>query len=62
VASIPWRVPAAEAFLVGKPLSEQNIAQVATMTLDGATPLEHNGYKVPLTQALVRRALTKLNA
>lgn len=62
VASIPWRVPAAEAFLVGKQLTEQNIAQAATMALAGAAPLEQNGYKVPLTQALVRRALVKLNA
>ena len=62
VASIPWRVEETEKFLVGKPLSAENIDKAATMALDGAQPLEHNGYKVPLTQALVRRALSKLNA
>ena len=30
--------------------------------VQSAAPLEFNAYKVPLTQALVRRALTKLNA
>lgn len=62
VASIPWHVPTAEAFLVGKPINDENVLQAAKLALDGATPLEFNGYKVPLAQALVRRALTKLNA
>ncbi|HVT89190.1 MAG TPA: xanthine dehydrogenase family protein subunit M [Tepidisphaeraceae bacterium] len=62
VASIPWRIAKAEQSLVGKPLSEQNVAQAAALALEGASPLEHNGYKVPLTQALVRRALNHLNA
>lgn len=62
VASIPWHVPKAEAALVGKPLNEANITAAATAALEGAVPLDHNGYKVPLTQALVRRALNKLNA
>ena len=60
VASIPWRVPDVEKFLTGKALSDDNIAKAADMALDGAAPLEHNGYKVPLTQALVRRTLAKL--
>jgi xanthine dehydrogenase YagS FAD-binding subunit len=62
VASKPWPVPAAEKFIVGKPINEQNLVQVASIALEGAEPLEHNGYKVPLTQTLVRRALAKLNA
>jgi xanthine dehydrogenase YagS FAD-binding subunit len=62
VASVPWRVTEVEKFLTGKTLSSENIDKAATMALAGATPLEHNAYKVPLTQALVRRALTKLNA
>jgi len=61
VASIPWRVEDTEKFLVGKPLTADNIDKAATMALDGAKPLEMNVYKVPLTQALVRRALTKLS-
>jgi len=62
VASVPWRVADTEKFLTGKPLTDANLAQAATMALDGAQPLEKNGYKVPLAQALVRRALSKLNA
>jgi xanthine dehydrogenase YagS FAD-binding subunit len=60
VASIPWRVPDTEKFLVGKPLNDQTLAQAATIALEGATPLEHNGYKVPLAQALVKRALARV--
>ena len=60
VASIPWRVEEVEKFLVGKPLNEANIDKAAVTALEGASPLKHNAYKVPLTQALVRRALAKM--
>lgn len=62
VAPIPWRASKAEAFLAGKALDDQTLAKAATLALDGAEPLSQNGYKVPLTQTLVRRALMKLNA
>lgn len=62
VAPIPWRVPKAEAALIGKPLTDQSINAAAQIALDGAAPLAKNGYKIPLTQALVRRALNKLKA
>jgi len=62
VAPIPWHVPAAEKYLVGKTLDDKTVAQAAQIALDGAEPLEKNGYKIPLTQTLVRRALLKLNA
>ena len=61
VAPIPWRVPNAEAVLVGKALSDQTIAAAAEEALSGAQPLAKNAYKIPLTKALVRRALAKLN-
>jgi xanthine dehydrogenase YagS FAD-binding subunit len=60
VAPIPWRVPNAEASLVGKKLDDDTIRVASEIALDGAKPLEHNGYKVPLTKALVRRALAGL--
>jgi xanthine dehydrogenase YagS FAD-binding subunit len=60
VAPIPWRVPNAEAALVGKKLDDDTIRAASEIALDGAKPLEHNAYKVPLTKALVRRALTSL--
>jgi xanthine dehydrogenase YagS FAD-binding subunit len=62
VAPIPWRAPDAEKYLVGKTLNDATLAQAATLALNGASPLEKNAYKVPLTQTLVRRALAKLNA
>jgi xanthine dehydrogenase YagS FAD-binding subunit len=62
VGTIPWRVPDAEQFLVGKALSTETVTQAAVIALKGATPMDKNGYKIPLTQTLIRRALTKLNA
>jgi xanthine dehydrogenase YagS FAD-binding subunit len=59
VAPIPWRVPAAEKFLVGKELKPDVLAEAAKIALAEAQPLEKNAYKVPLAQTLVRRALAK---
>lgn len=59
VAPIPWRVPAAEKFLVGKELKLDVLAEAAKVALADAKPLEKNAYKVPLTQTLVQRALAK---
>ena len=60
VAPIPWRVPNAEKFLVGKNLKPDVLAEAAKLALADAQPLEKNAYKVPLAQALVRRALAKV--
>jgi xanthine dehydrogenase YagS FAD-binding subunit len=60
VAPIPWRAPKAEAFLIGKKINDDTVAQAATLALDGADAMEQNGYKIPLTQTLVRRSLMKL--
>ena len=62
VAPIPWRVKDAEAALVGKTLDDATLANVAKVALSAAVPLAQNGYKVPLTQTLIRRTLAKLNA
>ncbi len=59
VAPIPWRVANAEKFLTGKSLSADVLTEVARLALEGAQPLEKNAYKIPLTQTLVRRALTQ---
>lgn len=56
VAPIPWHAPAAEAALRGQPLSEASLSAAAQAATQGAKPLSQNGYKVPLTQTLVRRA------
>jgi len=62
VGTIPWHVPKAEEHLAGKALSEEAVAEAAKIALQDAKPMEKNGYKTPLTQTLVRRALMKLNA
>jgi len=59
VAPIPWRVPAAEKFVIGKNLTPEVLAETAKIALAEARPLEKNAYKVPLAQTLVRRALAK---
>jgi len=59
VAPIPWRVPHAEKFLIGKTLTRDVLAQAAKVAMRDAQPLEKNAYKVPLTETLVRRALAK---
>lgn len=58
VAPVPWRAAEAEKTLVGQPLSAQTIARAAEAALAGAQPLTKNAYKLPLTQTVVRRALS----
>jgi xanthine dehydrogenase YagS FAD-binding subunit len=57
VANVPWRVPEAEALLEGQPLTSELASQAAARLLEGASPLAHNRYKVPMARALARRAL-----
>jgi xanthine dehydrogenase YagS FAD-binding subunit len=60
VAPIPYRAAKAEAAIVGKPLNEATAAAAGLAAVDGARPLAKNAYKVPLTQAVVKRALLSL--
>jgi xanthine dehydrogenase YagS FAD-binding subunit len=60
VAPIPYRARQAEAALVGKVLNEASAAAAGAAAVVGAKPLAKNGYKVPLTQAVVKRALVSL--
>ncbi|CAG2145929.1 FAD binding domain-containing protein [Cupriavidus numazuensis] len=57
VAHKPWRVPAAEQVLVGRPLSTPAASEAARLLLDGARPLPNNAYKLALAQHAVVRAL-----
>ncbi|MEM5429323.1 xanthine dehydrogenase family protein subunit M [Cupriavidus oxalaticus] len=57
VAHKPWRVPAAEQALTGRPLSAHSAAEAARLLVDGARPYEHNAFKVGLAQRAVVRAL-----
>ena len=60
VAPTPWRVPDAEAVLLGQPLTPTVAAAAAEQAVAGARPLSKNGYKVALTRAAVERALAML--
>jgi xanthine dehydrogenase YagS FAD-binding subunit len=61
VAPIPWRVPAAEKFLIGKKLNKDVLSETGKIALADARPLAKNAYKIPLTQTLVRRALDRIS-
>ena len=58
-APVPYRAGTAEAALTGKRVDEAAARQAARAALDGATPLSKNAYKLPLFEALVRRAIVK---
>jgi len=60
VAPIPWRSHAAEQILVGEQLKPVLFDRAAKAALADAQPLHHNAYKVPLAQALIRRALEQV--
>jgi xanthine dehydrogenase YagS FAD-binding subunit len=60
VAPIPWRVPEAERLLAGQRITPALAAQAGAAAVAGARPLQHNAYKVPLTEKLVARTITEL--
>lgn len=60
VAPVPWRAQEAERALAGKALDARAIAAAAEAAVKGASPLDANGYKLPLVRTLVRRALESL--
>ena len=62
VAPIPWRARAAEAVLLGSTFQEDLWEKAAEAALEGAAPLQHNAWKIPLAKALVKRALRALAA
>ena len=60
VAPIAWRMAAAERELLGVEAGDDRFAAAAEAAVQEARPLRHNGYKVPLTKALLLRALRTL--
>jgi xanthine dehydrogenase YagS FAD-binding subunit len=62
VAPVPYQVAKAHDLMQGKVLDESLAGQVADVLLREAKPLAENGYKVPLTRALIQRTLLKLKA
>ena len=57
VAPVPLRSEAAEQALVGAAPDDATFARAAEAALADATPLAHNGYKLPLARGLIARAL-----
>ncbi len=57
VGTKPWRLPQVEAALSGAPATREAIAEAAARAGDGAHPLPENGFKIPLMQRALTRAL-----
>lgn len=57
VGTVPWRLPAVEARLAGRPPSPQLWLDAAAVAADGAKPLSENGFKVELVKRAVQRQL-----
>jgi len=56
-ASVPRRAVAAERALVGHVVDDETAAAAARAAIEGATPLDKNGYKLRLFETVVRRAV-----
>ncbi len=57
VAPIPYRCEAAERAIAGKPVTIETASAAGKAAIEGAKPLSKNGYKVALTNTVVKRAL-----
>ncbi|MFI9383491.1 FAD binding domain-containing protein [Kutzneria sp. NPDC052558] len=62
VGTVPWRLPAVEAALVGRRPGAQLWADAAAHAADGANPLSGNGFKVDLLTRTVARQLATVGA
>ena len=60
VAPMPWRLPEVERLLTEQHITPELARRAGEQAVSGAQPLSKNGYKVPLTAALVRRTLLSL--
>ena len=59
-APIPWRSQPVEEVVTGTTLDDAVIEKAADAAVEGAEPLEHNGYKIPLFRAVVAEELEKM--
>ncbi|KAA0579720.1 xanthine dehydrogenase family protein subunit M [Azospirillum sp. B21] len=59
VAHKPWRDPAAEAELAGKPASLETFAEAARVLLHDAKGQSHNAFKIGLAERAIVRALAE---
>jgi xanthine dehydrogenase YagS FAD-binding subunit len=61
-APTPMRVPASEAAIKGKRMTESLANEAAALAVRGATPFKSNAYKVPMLEAVLRRTLLAAGA
>jgi xanthine dehydrogenase YagS FAD-binding subunit len=62
LAHKPWRVTAAEDYLVGKTATRENFSTAADIILEGAVPYEYNSFKIGLAKkAIIRNCIMALN-
>jgi len=57
VAAHPVRLTAVESAVTGKQRSEETADMAGQIAIQGAEPLQYNGFKVPLLRNLVKRAI-----
>jgi xanthine dehydrogenase YagS FAD-binding subunit len=57
VAAHPMRLMSVERAVAGKPRNEDTATIAGDLAVQGAQPLAHNGYKIPLMRNLVKRAI-----
>jgi xanthine dehydrogenase YagS FAD-binding subunit len=57
VECVPRRLKAVEQAIIGQPQNEETAMVAGRIAAQGATPVQYNGYKVPLMENLVRRAV-----
>lgn len=57
VAARPLRLTHVEEAITGRPVSEETATLAGDLAVEGAEPLTHNAYKIPLMRNLVRRAV-----
>ena len=57
VAAHPMRLEAVEAYVAGKPRNEATANAAGDLAVQGAVPLQHNAYKIPMMRNLVKRAI-----
>ena len=57
VAPRPVRLVRVEEAVRGRPRNDETAELAGRLAIEGAQPLHHNGYKVPMMRNLVKRAI-----
>ena len=57
VACQPRRLTSVETAVAGEPINEATAERAGQLAVEGALPLQYNGYKIPLMRNLVKRAI-----